>query len=262
MGKMLKYLKESTWSILCIVALLILQAGCDLALPQYISDIVDVGIGQNGIKNAAPKEMRAETYENISLFLSEEEQALLDAAYQKNEAGNYELVLREQEETDAVSKVIGTPLVMIMAMNNPELQSVLAEKSPKQAEMMDLNRIRQMVETGRMTKEQVIGMKEAMLTEYTKGGLGDSMISQIAVQAVKAEYEAMGIDLQKMQMNYLWLTGGKMLLVAILMMTAAIVIGLLASRAAARLGMNLRDKMFKKVVSFSNEEMGQFSTAS
>ena len=212
MFKIMKYLGEFKASVAAVVILLILQAYCDLSLPSYTSDIVDVGIEQGGIENAVPEIMREETFNGIC-FLSDED-ALIREHYQLNEEGNYEL-----------------------RTEDPEVIAALDE-----------------------------AMRGAVVTLYHQGEsqeeLSDTMAAQMAVMFVRAEYEALGVDLNAIQTRYLLVTGGKMLLMTVLMMAASIAVGFLASRVSAGIGMRLRNRVFRKVVSFSHAEMDKFSTAS
>lgn len=212
MFKIMKYLGEFKASVAAVVVLLILQAYCDLSLPSYTSDIVDVGIEQGGIENAVPEIMRAETLEGICLLSGEE--TLIRENYQLNDEGNYELRTEEPETIAALDEA----------------------------------------------------MRGAIVTLYHQGEnveeLSDTMESQMAVMFVRAEYEAAGVDLSAIQTRYLLTTGGKMLLMTVLMMAASIAVGFLAARVSAGIGMRLRGRVFQKVVSFSHAEMDRFSTAS
>lgn len=240
MFKILRYLKESKAAVAVIVALLILQAYCDLSLPSYTSDIVDVGIGQNGIENAAAEVMREETLESICLFSEEEDEALIRDSYALNEDGDYELIATEQETIEALDEAMGIPMAMMS---------------------VDMETIKTMVSSGMITKDQALAMKDKMLEEFGEE-MSDMIVDQMAIMFVKSEYEAMGVDIDSIQTKYLLVTGGKMLLMTLLMMVAAIGTGFLAAKVSAGIGMRLRDNVFKKVVSFSHAEMDQFSTAS
>ena len=212
MFKIMKYLGEFKAAVLAVIFLLILQAYCDLALPSYTSDIVDVGIEQGGIENAVPDIMREETLESICLFAEEEDENLIRASYALNGDGNYELQIKDKDEIDALNEAVKVPILMMIGQYDEETSDMIAD--------------------------------------------------QMAVMFVKSEYEALGIDLDTMQTRYLIKTGSKMLLMAILMMAASIAVGFLAARVSAGIGMRLRNKVFRKVVSFSHAEMDQFSTAS
>ncbi len=247
MGKIFRYLKECKGMVVCIVLLLIIQAYCDLSLPQYMSDIVDVGIQQGGIEHITPEEMREETFENLCVFLSEDETETVKDAYKKNADGNYELTLKKNsEEIEQLDDILGMPMLVMSNMNEQE--------------GMDMNTIKTALESGMMTKEQILQQEDAV--EEQLGDMSDTIITQKALLVVKAEYEALGWDMGDYQNSYMLRTGGKMILMSVIMMAAAIFAGMLASYASAGVGMRLRERVFKKVVSFSNNEIEQFSTAS
>ena len=218
MFKVLKYLKESKAAVAAIIALLVLQAYCDLALPQFTADIVDVGIGQGGIENAVPERMREETMEKLA-SLMEEDEPLLRSSYRQLEDNSYELAAEDE-----------TIIKLGESLEEPMAKLVLLSSSG--GENMDLE------------------------------GISGSMVTQMAINGVKAEYEALGINIASVQTRYLLGKGGGMLALSILMMAAAILSGLLSARTSARIGKSLRERVFHKVVSFSDTEMDKFSTAS
>lgn len=267
MSKIMKYLKESKAAVVVIVILLILQAYCDLSLPSYTSDIVDVGIGQNGIENAVLDVMREETLESICLFSEEEDETLIRESYALNEDGDYELIVAEQETIDVLDDVMSIPMMIVSMLENTDTSQITESPLQEQSEAdiakmpMDMESLKAMVASGMMSKDQILTLKNQMLEESGEE-LSDMIVDQMAIMFVKSEYEAMSIDLSSIQTKYLLVTGGKMLLLTILMMASAIGIGFLAAKVSAGIGMRLRDKVFKKVVSFSHAEMDQFSTAS
>lgn len=246
MIKILKYLGESKAAIAAIMVLLILQAYCDLALPQYTADIVDVGIAQGGIENSVPDQIRGETLENLGMFMTDEEEAYMAAAYTEAADGTYELNTTDEEVIERLDESMGVPMVMMTVLSK--------------SEEMNVDAVRQMLQSGMMTKEQILEYRDKALESY--GAMSESIVSQMAVNFVKTEYEAMGIDLGSVQTHYLLSKGGVMLGLSIIMMIAAIMVGFLAARTSAKVGMSLRNKIFHKVVSFSNAEINQFSTAS
>ncbi len=217
MFKVLKYLKESKAAVAAIIALLILQAYCDLALPQFTADIVDIGIGQGGIEYAVPDCMREETLEKIALSMDEEGEMLLRGSYQKTSDGIYELSVKDEETIGWLNEKMEAPMA---AFTFPSSEKIALD------------------------------------------ALSSSMISQMAINGVKAEYEAMGINIASVQTKYLLQKGGLMLGLSVLMMIASIFAGLLAARTSAQIGRDLRGKVFHQVVSFSDGEMDRFSTAS
>lgn len=238
MFKILKYLGEFKSSVIAIILLLILQAYCDLSLPSYTSDIVDVGIEQSGIESAVPDIISEETFESVCLF--SEDEALIRQLYSMNVDGNYELQTADKETMNALDEAMGVPMVMVSML-----------RSSGEATLS----------SGMMSKEQALGMKYQMLEQYGEE-LSDMIVSQMAIMAVKTEYESLGIDLNSIQTQYLLTTGAKMLMMTVLMIAAAIAVGFLAARTSAGIGMGLRNRVFRKVVSFSHAEMDKFSTAS
>lgn len=245
MLKIFGYLKRYWASVLAILVLLVVQANCDLALPSYTSDIVDIGIQQGGIDHAAPKEIRAESLEALLLFMDEEDEALIREHYTQNESGSFERTGSSAAELEALDEAFGIPMVLVY-------QGTASGK-------LDLVQLKAALQAGLVSKAQLLEMKDQALGSEA---LSDSMISQIAALYVKEEYGAMGVDLDALQMNYLLVTGGKMLGLSVVMMAAAILIGLLASKTAASVGRDLRETVFRKVISFSSAEIDQFSTAS
>ena len=246
MLKMFRYLKTVKWHALAILALLVMQAWCDLSLPQYTSDIVDIGIQQGGISRVAPQTVRAATLEDLELFLTEEEAALVDSAYAPEEDGVRKLTLHGTEALDQLDQTLGLPVLMLEAAR---------EKGD-----MAPGALSEMVAAGQISREQLEAAQQQ--TAQALSGQSESLIAQRALLFVREEYSAIGVDLNSIQMQYLLLTGGKMLGMSLLMACAAITAGLLASQASARIGMLLRDEVFRKVVSFSSAEIDQFSTAS
>ncbi len=246
MGKIMKYLGEHKAAVLIIFVLLIVQAYCDLSLPQYMSDIVDIGIQQSGIAYAVPEELREQTFHGLLLFVPEEDEAKLRDSYEKAEDGNYKLKDLSEEELQEMEKLLGMPMVAMSSMTEET--------------GMEIGVLQAMIEGGQMTKEQVLQAEQA--AKEKMGDMGESIISQRARLVVKEEYEALGYHMADYQNRYMLRTGGKMLAVSVIMMLAAIVVGFFASRTSAKIGMSLRDRVFKKVVKFSNSEIEKFSTAS
>ena len=247
MRKLFAYLRPYWKSVLAIVALLVVQAFCDLSLPTYTSDIVDVGIQQGGISQVAPEQIRADSLEKLMLFMEDDQIALVQESYQPDENGDYQLGDVDAEQLDVLNEAFALPMVMVLQAG--------------QSSEMDLDALQLAVENGMVSRDELLDMMDEAVAEY--GITADSsMVQQVAVQYVRAEYEAMGVDMDQLQMHYLLVTGGKMLGLSVLMMGAAILASLMASRTAAHLGMELRGRVFSKVVSFSSAEVDRFSTAS
>lgn len=246
MFRLFKYLWKVKEYAVAVILLLIIQAYCDLSLPQYTSQIVDVGIQQGGIENAVLQKMSSETFGNLSLFMDDEDTALLASCYKENTEGVYELQEIEEKIQEQLNTALSVPMVLLYG----------AETSGE----LDVTRLQEMYDSGIIEKEQILSMKEEYLSQ--SGELSESMTSQVAVEFVKAEYGRLGMDLNRIQTDYLWKTGGKMIALSLLMLAAAVAGGFLSARAGATIGMKLRGDVFEKVVSFSNAEINQFSTAS
>lgn len=232
-------------AVCAIILLLITQAYCDLALPTYTSDIVDVGLQQYGIEDCVMTQMRETTGQALQGMLSEDGRDLFLDAYEFNETtGNYELQTITGEQRSELSEQLQQPLVMLYASAHmDELQEQTGmDASAMQAMGQDPQAMQQMLE------------------KY--GDMSDSILEQIAVQSVTEEYEACGIDLSALQRQYLLLTGAKMMALSLLMLAAAVLCGYLSAKTAAKIGMELRSGVFKNVLGFSSVEMNQFSTAS
>ena len=241
----LGYLKRSWKAVLVIFALLIFQASCDLTLPQFTSDLVDIGIQQNGIAHAAPAEMRATTMDNLGLFLTNDEQKLVSSFYTLD-GDRYVCTAQSKADWEALDEVLSMPMVMLDTI----------ESSGK----IDVQTLHEEIASGQVTRQHLLGAESQMESELSN--MGGSTMTQKAILFTQKEYEALGYDLHEMQMNYLLTTGGKMLALSLGMVIAAILVGLVASRTAAELSMHLRESLFTRVVSFGNEEMTRFSTAS
>lgn len=242
---MFGYLKRSWKSVVLIFMLLIFQASCDLTLPQFTSNLVDIGIQQNGIAHAAPAEMRDTTMEDLSLFLTDEEQVLVSSCYEQS--GDRWVRTTDDEKTlEQLDEAMSMPMVMLDTIQS--------------SDQIDRDALYARLESGGITREHLLGAESQMESQLS--GMGGSTITQKAILFTQKEYEALGYDLHEMQMNYLLTTGGKMLALSLGMVAAAILVGLIASRTAAELAMHLRESLFTRVVSFGNEEMTKFSTAS
>lgn len=281
MLKLIKYLKSSVASILIIVVLLVGQAACDLTLPQYTSNIVNVGIQQGGVENAAPTVIRVSEMNKLFLFMSQAEQDTVLQSYKKLDKADmtaadadkalkkypqlakeplYERTAKDDETIDALSRLLSKPMLVVMGFSgdNEEMgamaDQMLASLPPQMAgkDVFDV--------LAMMTDEQRSQMITAINDKMKE--MPDSILEQSAVVFVKQEYQAVGIDTDKLQNNYVLLTGAKMLGLALLSMLLTVLVGFIASRVAASLGKELRGRVFRKVVSFSHAELDRFSTAS
>lgn len=227
MKNIFRNLWKHKMTVIVIVLLLAVQAYCDLSLPSYTSDIVDVGLEQYGIEDNVPETIRLESLEKLTLFMEDDVEETVRGFYEEGADGYLHLKDVTEEERDTLNDAFSMPLVMLYAIEQTDTSS-----------------------------GEAIGMLEQF------GTVSDSIISQIGIQYIETEYEACGVDVNEMQKDYLLETGAKMIALSVLMIAAAIVAGLLASRVAAKIGRDLRESVFHRVLSFSNREMDRFSTAS
>ena len=248
MRTLMKNMKTQWKAVAAIILLLLVQAVCDLSLPSYTSDLIDVGIQNSGIAYATPTVIRPASYASVQSVMTQEEAALWQEVYQKEEDGNYHLKDSSTEHLKELDNTF-TEAIMITSM----LSNIDTETKAQMEQAAGLSS-----QNGSLPSAAVL--RSSMAEELAS--MGDSLIHASAVAYTKAEYEAVGVDIGQMQSSYLWQIGARMLGMALLMAVAAIFVGLLASRVGAGVGRDLREKVFNRVVSFSNTEMNQFSTAS
>ena len=269
MKNLFKYASEHWKALLAIVAILIVQAYCDLSLPAYTSDIVNVGIQQGGVEDHIPDAISAEDMETLLLFTSEKDGKTVLSAYEKDDKTYEEqaYVLKDtvKEDTDTTEKLSGilaAPMMMAAGFESgsdmtADIEEQLKAQLPPEmiSEDMTVLDILKM-----MPQEQ----KQAFVSEIEKKTeeLPDTITEQAAVNYVKEAYADLGIDMDELQFRYLFSTGAKMIGLAFLGMVASVLVGFLASRVGAAAGRDLRGRVFKKVVGYSSNEFDHFSTAS
>lgn len=266
MIKILKYLEKSWAWIILILALLIVQAYCDLSLPQYTSDIVDTGIQQSGIDSCLPEQIRSSEMDKLTLFLEDSEKDELLSAYTAD-GDVYRLNEIDKDTKASLEELISDPILVVYSLENLDMSASSGEENMSDEGAAFMAQLSQLPEGTTVFDmlaaapiEQRIEMKNNMTENFAD--YGDSMTSQMSIAYVRSEYEALGIDLDKMQIDYLKTAGGKMIVLSLIMMLTSILCGYLAAKTAAQFGMDIREKVFCKVVSFSNAEMEKFSTAS
>lgn len=300
--RIVAYLKQSKVAVFLIVFLLIVQAFADLSLPRYTSDLVDVGIQQGGIEEASPSVMREETYQYVCMLASDEDEQLIKTSYAQNDDGNFALTEEGANQREELNSAVALPLVIVgfsdqisqnLQSENGEtiqqfVQASQSEGASGTTQAKDLEGIVAAVsEPGESAKTpatdtatQGFGLEQLYSTyssglisksqvnslvskaKEALGSIDDSLIQQQAISAVKAEYEALDMDMGAIQLGYLVTIGLKMLGVTALMVATSVLVGLIASRTAARIAATLREKLFARVVSFSDAEVQSFSAAS
>lgn len=243
MGKIFRNLAPYWKSVIIILALLAVQAFCDLAMPQYTSDIIDTGIQNGGVAYSVPQSVTQTDFEEAELFMTDEQAVLWEKSYDLEEDGIYRLNISKKKDITAVQSELLVPILINYQLKDDErVQFIQAAKA------------------GLIGKDAVIQMQDK--ASQMIDSMGESLVSSMGVAYAKQCDANAGMDMNKIQMNYLLAAGAKMVGLALIMAVATVLVGLVASRVAAGVGMTLRGSLFKKVVGFSNTEMDKFSTAS
>lgn len=255
------------YMVIPILVLLIVQCVCDLALPDYTSGIIDTGIANSGIEHAVPQYITEGGYQAIYAFLTENEAEDWSQAYTHEKSKSYyELTNTEKENWDNLDlefqKVIAA-VYMVTGQQNSGYENVNLNMSMENMSPEDMQKMSQVLQSmGLDIKSPTLLQDIRQLLESKLSGLGETMVFSMAKNFAKSEYEKCGIDLNKIQSDYMWRVGGKMLGMALIMAICAVIVGYLASKVGAGVGRNLRRRVFSKVIGFSNAELDKFSTAS
>lgn len=244
--RIIKNLAQHKLVVLLIVVLLCVQAACDLALPNYTSDIVDTGIQQQGVQDVAAEQLTGRTHDLVAMMLPEPEEQMFADAYAQNEDGTYSLTESGKRDRAALDDAMALPMTVTCYADQ------IAE--------LDLDQVKSAYDQGMIGKDDIQAMLDR--ARGSMGDMADTLIAQQGLAAARAEYEQLGYDLDAMQMDYLAATGAKMLGLAALGMVIAVMVGFLASRTAAKVGRSLRERLFNQVVGFSDAEIQSFSAAS
>lgn len=300
MKKIFKNMIPYWKTILVIVAVLVLQAYCDLALPTYTADIIDVGIQNKGIEYSLPEEITAEEYEDAQLFMTKEEKTLWASSYEATQHETYERSVTDKETLGELDSEFAIPLILnyqMSRMEEAQFKKLLAEQTGGDVsvyEQMSLEQIGQMmgtelkvsekeveqedgstqtvtcvdirpmfeamIKSRQMDEDAVLSMRDSM--QKMVDAMGDSMITASKAAYAASCDEAAGLNLAQIQTSYLWKKGLQMAGLAAIMMACAIFVSYLASKVGAGVGRSLRGRLYEKVMHFSNAEMEHFSTAS
>ncbi len=266
MGKLFKFLRPFAGSVIAIFCVLMVQAYCDLSLPTYTSDIVNVGIQQKGIDEKVPYVISEEDFNHLLLFVPSKRQETVREAYEpgSGSSGLYaydrnisgesgpegnvmELskdIREDGEKMEELSEILGKPMLLCAGFDSGSEST--AEMEHQMKEQMD----------GSQRDSLVAEIEEQF------SAMPETMVEQSAAIYIQNAYEKIGVDTDRIETRYILRTGGKMLALAALGMLASIIVGLMASRVGAKVGRGLRKDVFRKVVGFSNGEFDKFSTAS
>ena len=267
MKNLFKYAAEHWKALLLIIAVLFIQAYCDLSLPAYTSDIVNVGIQQGGVEDQVPEQISVKEMDRLLLFVpSDEQQTVLDSYTEDDNTYDVPAYVMKAGMTDEdmteLRDVLAGPMMLTAGFESGSEMTAQIEEQLKAAlpegmasdDMTVFNLLQTMPEEQRETL--IFGMEEMT------GKLPDTILDQAAVSYVGSAYKNLGIDMDGLQIRYLVTTGGKMAGLALLGMAASVLVGFMASRVGAATGRDLRGRVFRKVVGFSNNEFDHFSTAS
>ena len=267
MKNLFKYAAEHWKTLLAIIIVLFIQAYCDLSLPAYTSDIVNVGIQQGGVEDQVPEAISVDEMNRLLLFVPSEDQDTVLDAYEEDDS-TYDTeayVLKDdisEEDISSLEDILAYPMMLTAGFESgsdmtAQIEEQLKASLPPEAVTDDMTvfDILQM-----MPADQREAMMDAM--EEQTGDMPDTILDQAAVSYVGTVYENLGMDMDHIQIHYLLTTGGKMAGLAFLGMAASILVGFMASRVGAATGRDLRGRVFHKVVGFSNNEFDHFSTAS
>ena len=283
MKKLLKYLRPFAGSIVIAIMLLFVQAVSDLSLPSYMSNIVNVGIQQKGIEDAVPKAIKSSELNKLLLFTNSDDKKVVEDNYklirkeelsdddyekyikQYPELANEDIYVLDTKSKDVkrkLNEILGRPMLITSLFESGDATKVMGDSGNVMAapEGVDMANMDPFMMLSNMPKEQVLEIIKGINEKLDE--MPESMVTQSAVTYVREQYKELGIDIDKVQTNYLFMAGAKMLGVALIGTIAAVIVTFIAARIAAALGRNLRKDVFNKVVGFSNAEFDRFSTAS
>lgn len=261
MFKLMKYLKPFVVSVIAVVALLIVQATCDLSLPEYTSKIVNIGIQQGGIENAVPNVIRESEMKKLMIFMSDSDKKEIDNNYKLIKDSEkypdikgelvYELNTDNKDNIDKLNSIMSKNILRVEGIEMAKEKGVIKDIPSN----MDIWTV-----LANIPQEELDNIEKNI--DKQLDGMNESMLTQASVSYVKSEYQKIGINTDKLQTNYIFKSGAIMLGVALISMAATVTVGFLAAKIAAGMGKNLRRDVFRKVVGFSNIEFNKFSTAS
>lgn len=257
MLKVFRYLKSSIFSVLAVILLLVVQAYLDLTLPDYTSKIVNVGVQQGGIENAAIEEIGEDTLDTLMFFMGEDDQEYILDHYQKSDTYKGEAIykLEEDSDVDKVSSIMARPMMILSYAEQNSNSSDYSVVSFDLPEGVSLSQALSM-----MSDEQRAEMLDS-IDEAIKD-IPDSIVDQAAVSFVRTEYQRIGVDTDQIQTMYILKVGLIMLGIALAAMAVGVLIVFIGSRMAARLARTLRHKVFTKVVGFSKNEIKTYGQSS
>ena len=254
--QIIKNLKPYWKSVLIIVLLLIVQAYCDLALPDYTSKLIDTGIQNYGIDHCSPLQIPEKAYTIIKGFMDEDDVTVWEKYYEQSDDGIYNMTDDGKDHIDEIDQVCMEPMMMYYYPYT-------------MVDSDEDNQLKQMLAASGMTLDELppemwsqMGTQMKQMIDSMRDSMGDDMMMSSAITCTRTCYDSMDYNYKDIQMSYLKRVGVEMILMTLLMVASAILTGLVAARVAAGVGCDLRESIFKRVISFSDAEINRFSTAS
>lgn len=254
--QIIKNLKPYWKSVLIIVLLLIVQAYCDLALPDYTSKLIDTGIQNYGIDHCSPLQIPEKAYTIIKGFMDEDDVTVWEKYYEQSDDGIYHMTDDGKDHIDEVDQACMEPMMMYYYPYT-------------MVDSDEDNQLKQMLAASGMTLDELppemwsqMGTQMKQMIDSMRDSMGDDMMMSSAITCTRTCYDSMDYNYKDIQMSYLKRVGVEMILMTLLMVASAILTGLVAARVAAGVGCDLRESIFKRVISFSDAEINRFSTAS
>lgn len=254
--QIIKNLKPYWKSVLIIVLLLIVQAYCDLALPDYTSKLIDTGIQNYGIDHCSPLQIPEKAYTIIKGFMDEDDVTVWEKYYEQSDDGIYNMTDDGKDHIDEIDQACMEPMMMYYYPYT-------------MVDSDEDNQLKQMLAASGMTLDELppemwsqMGTQMKQMIDSMRDSVGDDMMMSSAITCTRTCYDSMDYNYKDIQMSYLKRVGVEMILMTLLMVASAILTGLVAARVAAGVGCDLRESIFKRVISFSDAEINRFSTAS
>lgn len=286
MLKLLKHLKPYLSSIIVAILLLFVQAICDLSLPDYMSNIVNVGIQQGGIENSVPNIIKKSDLDKLFIFMSDENKDIVKNNYMLlskeslnsndyneylekypvlNNEDLYKLNTKDSKNINELNNIFAKPMLIVSMIESKDFKDIIGDSNlalqiPKLQSDNDLA-VEDAFELLKVMPQEQIN---EILSKINKSleSMPDSIITQSATEYIRLQYKSIGIDTDRYQTNYIVLAGIKMVTIALISMIATVIVTFIAAKIGAGIGRDLRKEVFNKVVGFSNAEFDEFSTAS
>ena len=259
----LKFFRGHLLALACVAVLLVVQAYCDLSLPQYMSDIVNVGVGQGGIVSAVPSKIGAQDLSDLEMFMDDTDRGLVESCYSEANGSGVRSFVGNPSLMDADSKLsdaLAAPEAVVLSLDSGIDASSVPGLSLKPGTTLDLDTVRSAYQAGLVTRDQLVSAASAL--EESLGQTASTVMGARAVEYVRQTYDGLGMDLNDIESDYLLRTAVTMFAFCLMGMLAAVSCGLMAARTGAAIARDTRHDLFERVMNFSPAEVGRFSQAS